>query len=89
MNAPIKQGDLAIIIAGALGAKGPNIGKQVTVGKLQGEHSEYGRIWRVHGENLVTEYGAVGSEPDCAASWLQKLPPVATKPKQEALSHEG
>lgn len=70
---PIQTGDTAIIIMGALGDKGPNVGKQVTVGKLQGEHSKHGRIWRVHGQGLVTEYGATGTECDCAASWLQKI----------------
>lgn len=72
---PIKKGDRAEIIAGALGDKGPNVGKQVTVGLLQGEHSQHGRIWRVHGEGLVTEYGAVGNECDCAAAWLRKIEP--------------
>lgn len=88
MNEPIKSGDRARIIAGALGDKGPNIGKQVTVGQLQGEHSRYGRIWRVHGEGLVTEYGAVGSELDCAAAWLRKLPPDAAPPAATTTDRE-
>ena len=75
MSEPIKKGDLAEIIAGALGEGGPNAGKRVTVGFLQGEHSQYGNIWRVHGEGLVTEYGAVGTELDCAQSWLRKIEP--------------
>ena len=75
MSEPIKAGDLARIIAGALGDKGPNVGKVVTVGQLQGEHSQHGRIWRVHGRGLVTEYGAAGNEVDCAANWLQKIEP--------------
>lgn len=77
MKEPIKAGDQAEIIAGALGTKGPNVGKQVRVGLLQGEHSQYGRIWRVHGENLTTEYGATGSELDCAQEWLRKIEPPA------------
>lgn len=77
MSEPIKQGDCAEIIAGALGSHGPNVGKMVTVGKLMGEHSQYGRIWRVHGEGLVTEYGAHGNECDCAAAWLRKIEPHA------------
>ena len=80
MSEPIKSGDSATIIAGALGTKGPNVGKQVTVVKLQGEHSQYGRVWKVHGQNLTSEYGAVGSELDCAAIWLRKIePPPLTK----------
>ena len=69
-------------IKGALGTTGPNIGKAVTVGQCQGEHSVHGRIWRVHGEGLVTEYGATGSELDCAAAWLRKIePPPGPKTK--------
>ena len=84
MSEPIKTGDLAEIIEGALGTTGPNIGKRVTVGKLQGEHSKHGRIWRVHGQGLTTEYGATGTELDCAASWLRKIepPPQPAKTKQ-------
>jgi len=82
MNEPIKQGDRAHIIAGALGDKGPNIGKAVTVGMLRGEHSVYGRIWHVHGEGLTTEYGATGSSVDCAASWLRKIEPPPVRPKE-------
>lgn len=45
-----------------------------------GEHSKYGRIWHVRslGLPLVTEYGAVGPECDCAEAWLRKLPPTTT-----------
>ena len=78
MTAPIQSGDIAEIIEGALGNQGPNIGKLVTVGKLQGEHSRHGRIWRVHGVGLTTEYGATGSELDCAASWMRKIEPPKT-----------
>lgn len=80
MNEPIKSGDRCEVIAGALGSQGPNIGKQVTVGSLRGEHSEHGRIWRCHGEGLVTEYGALGTEADFAQSWLRKLPPEEVPP---------
>ena len=81
MKEPIKTGDHATIIAGALGTTGPNIGKRVRVGLLQGEHSQYGRIWRVHGDGLVTEYGAVGAQLDCAQAWLRKDEPPA--PRQD------
>jgi len=72
---PLAKGDRAHIIAGALGDKGPNIGKAVTVGMRQGEHSKYGVIWRVHGEGLTSEYGATGAELDCAAAWLRRIEP--------------
>ena len=82
MNEPIKTGDRCEVIAGALGTKGPNVGKLVTVGSLRGEHSEHGRIWRCHGEGLVTEFGGLGSEADFAQSWLRKLPPDTVGPEQ-------
>ena len=75
MNEPIKKGDMATIIEGALGKRGPNVGKTVRVGMLQGEHSQHGRIWRVRGEGLVTEYGVKCTEFDCAQSWLRKIEP--------------
>ncbi len=54
MSTPIKRGDLADIVEGALGVQGPNIGKRVTVGYLMGQHSLYGNIWQVSGENTHT-----------------------------------
>jgi hypothetical protein len=79
---PIQSGDHAEIIEGALGTKGPNVGKTVRVVSLRGEHSEHGRIWRVEGEGLISEYGAVGTTVDCAQSWLRKIEPP--KPKEES-----
>ena len=76
---PIQAGDHAEIIEGALGTKGPNVGKKVRVVNLRGEHSEHGRIWKVEGEGLISEYGAVGTTVDCAQSWLRKIePPEST-----------
>lgn len=83
MNGPIKTGDRATIIAGALGGAGPNVGKRVTVGALLGEHSQHGRIWRVYGDGLTTEFGATGDAVDC---WLRKdlfVAPKATRKQQE------
>lgn len=70
-----QRSDKAVIIAGALGTTGPNVGKVVTIGQRQGEHSLYGTIWRVYGDNLVTEYGVMCAELDCAQSWLRKVEP--------------
>ncbi len=72
---PIQAGDHAEIIEGALGTKGPNVGKKVRVVNLRGEHSEHGRIWKVEGQGLISEYGAVGTTVDCAQSWLRKIEP--------------
>ena len=88
MMEPIRRGDKATIIAGALGDKGPNVGKQVVVGFRMGEHSQHGAIWRVYGEGLITEYGAMGASVDCAASWLKKIEPPKDKEQlaKESLS---
>ena len=88
MTEPLKKGDRAHIIAGALGDKGPNIGKAVTVGEFQGEHTKYDRIVRVHGEGLTTEYGAVGNQLDCAVTWLRKIDPENLKPEALTLEKE-
>lgn len=71
----IGKGDKARIIGGV---DGLNVGVVVEVGDYQGEHSKFGAIFRVRslGPDLVTEYGGVGKECDCAAAWLRKLPPV-------------
>lgn len=79
MNRPIRSGDTARIVRGALGDKGPNVGKVVSVGLLAGEHSEHGNIWSVHGTGLVTEYGAVGGTLHCAQGWLQRIEPLPAK----------
>lgn len=74
----VKQGDLATIIKST---DGINVGKIVQVGQYMGEHSKLGPIWHVHsrGSDLITEYGAVGSECDCADDWLRPLPPEELK----------
>lgn len=61
-----------------------NVGKKVRVSSFQGEHSQWGRIWRctTEGEPLITEYGALGISADFAQDWLQPIPPVTQKPKQ-------
>jgi len=81
---PIQAGDHAEIIEGALGTKGPNVGKMVRVVSLRGEHSEYGRIWKVEGQGLISEYGAVGTTVDCAQSWLRKIEPPKSDSENKA-----
>lgn len=83
-----QRSDKAVIIAGALGTTGPNVGKVVTIGQRQGEHSLHGTIWRVYGDNLVTEYGVMCAELDCAQSWLRKLEPEGTPDKVKSVEKE-
>jgi hypothetical protein len=82
MNEPIKAGDLCEVIGGLGQGKSPNLGLQVTVVSLQGEHSQHGRIWRCEGPGVkqLTDGGgyAVTGWGDFAQSWLRKAPP----PKQ-------
>lgn len=73
MQEPLKKGDLAEVIDGALGPRGPNIGKTVTVGVSMGEHSQYGRIVRCHGSMLISEYGVITDNLDFAVCWLRKI----------------
>lgn len=74
-----------LIIGSANGPKGLSVGRKcVTMFRHPGEHSLHGPIWHVKtddGKELVSEYGGVGSEVDCAEDWLQPLPPEP--PKEE------
>lgn len=81
MNEPIKSGDLCEVIDGVFGQKSPNVGKNVMVSQVRGDHSKWGRIWRCHGVDLVTEFGGFGTEADFAQEWLRKLPPEILPPK--------
>jgi hypothetical protein len=74
MSEPIKAGDRCLVVSGVFGNDGLNIGKEVIVDCLRGDHSEFGRIWRCSGVNLITEYGNKGKFADFAVSWLKKLP---------------
>lgn len=76
MREPIKAGDKALVVDGALKSKSPNIGKTVTVNSLQGEHSKLGRIWRCSAPDLMQFDGSMGGSADFAASWLQKIDPT-------------
>ena len=84
MKEPIKSGDTCLVISGSFGDKSPNVGKRVTVINLVGEHSEFGRIWRCTGNQLTTEFGAVGNESQFAQSWLKKIPQDIHKKKEKS-----
>jgi hypothetical protein len=89
MIEPIKAGDKAIVINGLGRNKSPNIGKQVTVLKAIGEHSQYGRVWRCEGAGIaqLTDSGTydITGWADIPAAWLQKIKPtdvIKTKTKE-------
>jgi hypothetical protein len=80
---PIKAGDTAIVIGGLGRDKSPNIGLEVLVKELRGEHSRFGRVWRCYGAGVKQltdggEYQTLGWA-DFPASWLQKIDPLSTK----------
>lgn len=88
MQEPLKKGDLAEIIEGAHGKDSPNIGLHVTVGMFRGEHSNYGRVVRVHGKDLITVWGTYGDEIDCPVIWLRKIEPPTVTPESKAIALE-
>lgn len=86
---PIQAGDLCLVIGGLGQHKSPNLGLEVKVVSLQGEHSQHGRIWRCSGEDLrqLSETGSyvVTGWADFAQSWLTKVePPELTIPERES-----
>lgn len=60
-------------------SKSPNLGQQVAVKSAQGEHSQYGRIWRCEGKDVqqLTDAGTYQTTgwADFAVNWLQKVKP--------------
>lgn len=79
---PIQAGDIAEVIQGLGRSKSPNIGKRVSVVSLQGEHSQFGRIWRCTGDGVqqLTDAGTYVTTgwADFPVSWLRKVWPVST-----------
>lgn len=67
-----------------------NVGKIVEVRQWMGQHSKLGHIWHVRsrGNDLITEYGAVGPECDCADDWLIPLPPEVNDASNDAVYDE-
>ena len=35
--------------------------------------ADFGPVWRVRGKALVSNYGGVGDEVDCAQAWLEVI----------------
>ena len=67
---------------GGLGRqRSPNLGLVVKVAFLQGEHSQFGRIWCCTNPDIKQLTDAGGNQvtgiADFPGEWLQKLPPAA------------
>lgn len=69
------------------GVDGINKGKMVQVMSFAGVHTQYGPIWMCQSsqEDLITEYGAVGSTCHFADDWLKPIPKPALPLKVKEL----
>lgn len=71
-----KQGDMAIVELGAMGADSPNIGLIVECLTIIGTHSVHGPIWAVKTSGpreIVTEFGGTGLIGQMADDWLRPI----------------
>lgn len=86
MNEPIKAGDLCLVVGGLGRHKSPNIGLTVKVISAQGEHSQYGMVWRCAGAGVkqLTDSGTYAEFgwADFPAMWLQKINPPKLKKEE-------
>ena len=92
MSGPIKSGDLAEVISGALGLNSPNVGLIVRVQSFAGEHSLHGRIWLCEAEYAELAQAGINTPPGTAhfaQSWLKKIEPpkVGGKTSKGRLQH--
>lgn len=77
---PISAGDVCLVVDGVMKAKSPNVGKQVIVKSLQGQHGTLGNIWRCAGKDLVSFNDMVPPDGcvDFASIWLQRIDPPSS-----------
>lgn len=69
----VKVGDIARVIGG-VDCNANNMGQIVEVCSFQGQHTQYGAIWRCRSQQpLISEYGAVGNFMDFADDWLEPI----------------
>lgn len=92
MTQPIKSGDRCLVTRGLGQGKSPNVGLYVVVGTLQGEHSQFGRVWRCSGAG-IKQLGDAGNYietgwADFPADWLQKQDPDNVNDKEKSTTHE-
>lgn len=88
MREPIKVGDLCEVVGGLGQAKSPNLGLQVEVVALRGEHSRLGRVWLCRGKG-VKQMSDTGTyidmgQADFPVAWLRKIEPPAHQGTKEA-----
>jgi hypothetical protein len=68
----LAPGDLAIVIKSLDGLA---MGKIVECISMDGEHTQYGKMWLCKFRtNVVSEYGAVGTKMHVPQDWLRKIP---------------
>lgn len=78
MTTPTKPGQRCRIIGSwstdDQGVRGPNHHKEVTTLFLHDEKADDRvPVWRVQGTNLVSSFGAAGSQVDCLEYWLEVI----------------
>ena len=93
MKRPIQAGDRCLVVGGLGRGKSPNLGKQVRVISLQGEHSQHGRIWRCTGDGVqqLSDSGTylLTGMADFAAAWLQRIEPPPVAPQATTVASEA
>lgn len=82
-----KQGQQARIIQSI---DGISVGLIVTCVSYDGDHSQYGPIWKVASDvEMVSEYGAVGRNMHVPDEWLEPIvDPDEVKTRTEELAYE-
>lgn len=68
-----KPGDLAEILKSIDGA---SVGMIVQCISYDGDHSQYGPIWKVRSKSIIcTEFGGIGNEAHVPDEWLRPIIP--------------
>lgn len=92
MKEPIKAGDTCEVIGGMGRGKSPNLGLRVKALSMQGEHSQFGRVWRCEGKGVKQLSDAGGyletGWADFPSDWLKKIEPDAPPPEAVKTSEE-
>lgn len=92
MKEPIKAGDDCLVIGGLGRGKSPNIGLRVKALSMQGEHSQFGRVWRCEGAGVkqLSDAGAYIETgwADFPTDWLEKIEPDSPPPEAVKTNEE-
>jgi hypothetical protein len=82
LTEPTRPGQRCRVIGTSNGTAGHTYGKEVVTVFEHDQHLrterggivvDMGPVWRVRGENLISEYGGAGDQVDCLAIWLEVI----------------